>query len=508
MQKWILSLFFLSPLLPCLGQKPNWQNLDMKDDSVFGISTEKAYKTLLLNKKPIPVVVAVIDSGIDTAQEDLKGILWLNPADGSHGKNYMGFEKGREDVTNLATFKKDFYDSLSYVLVPETYRAGYQIYRKTSKEYEAHVEALQLFMANLRESSAIVENILANIGKTNPGLDDFKSFASKDDKETSVVKLIVHKLPYYADFKDLKKHEIDTLLTLAQFHLDHGLNSRETGVETLQFSSVNTKDVSNDALGLIHEPNYTPYHGTHVAGIIAASRSNGIGMDGVADHARIMMLKVLSNVRELRDEDLADAIRYAADHGAKVINLSFGKSYTWNKRAVDSAVQYAMSKDILFIHAAGNSGDNLDIKEHYPNPIYEGGKGQAKAWIEVGASNWKDDSTLVAPFSNYGKLSVDVFAPGVQIYSTLPHSQYAKYDGTSMAAPVVTGLAALIREYYPLLNAVQVKEIIMTSVVRVNHNVVVTNERGNILFIAFSELCRSGGIVNAYNALKLAASYK
>lgn len=508
MKRSSLLIFFLSLLFSCLGQTHNWQNQDLKIDSIFGISTERAYKELLVNKMANSVVVAVIDSGVDTTHEDLKQILWSDPRDGSHGKSYMGFERGKEDVTNLAGFKKNFYDSLSYVLVPETYRAGYQTYRKTSKEYEAHIEALRDLMSKLKESSTIVDSMLKNIGKANPSLEDFKSYIPKNDKEAAVIKIIVRKLHVYTDFNDLKRHELDTLITLAQFHLEHGLNTKETGAETPQYRSVNTKDVTNDALGIIASPNYTPYHGTHVVGIIGATRSNGIGMDGIADHARIMMLKVLTNVRELRDEDLADAIRYATDHGAKIINLSFGKPYTWNKKVVDDAVKYAMSKDVLFIHAAGNSGDNLDAKKIYPNPVYLDGKGRANAWIEVGASNWKDDSSLVAPFSNYGKSTVDVFAPGVQIYSTLPHGQYASMDGTSMAAPVVAGLAALIREYYPSLSAVQVKEIIMASVIKVDHNVMVNNERGNAQWMAFSDLCRSGGIVNAYNALKLAANFK
>ncbi len=210
----------------------------------------------------------------------------------------------------------------------------------------------------------------------------------------------------------------------------------------------------------------------------------------------------------VEDETLAKAIRYAADNGAKVINLSFGKPYTWNKEAVDAAVRYAMHKDVLIVHAAGNNGENLDVTDHFPNPVYKDGKGKAEAWIEVGASRPYDDTNTIAAFSNYGKLTVDVFAPGTGIYSTIPYSKYDTYNGTSMAAPVVSGIAALIRGYYPKLTAAQVKDIIMKSVVKINHKVYSMGSYDIPRLIPFSETCVSGGVVNAYNALKLAATYK
>jgi len=233
-------------------------------------------------------------------------------------------------------------------------------------------------------------------------------------------------------------------------------------------------------------------HGTHVAGIVGAIRNNNLGINGIANDVKIMMVRIVPNGDE-RDKDVANGIKYAVDNGAKVINMSFGKSYSKDKSAVDEAVKYAMSKDVLLIHAAGNDGKDLDNTGNIfvPNKYYADKNGVADAWITVGASGWKDDMTLIAPFSNYGKTQVDVFAPGMQIYSTTPGSKYETLSGTSMAAPVVTGLAALIREYYPKLTAIQVKNIIMQSV-----------EKRAIL----KDKCVSGGVVNAYNALKLAAS--
>jgi len=231
-----------------------------------------------------------------------------------------------------------------------------------------------------------------------------------------------------------------------------------------------------------------------------------LGIDGIADNVAIMAVRSTPNGDE-RDKDVANSIRYAADNGAKVINMSFGKSYSWDKSIVDEAVKYAVSKDVLIIHAAGNDNENLEAANNFPNPNYEKG-GSAASWITVGASGPVNDETIKASFSNYGKNTVDVFAPGVNINSTVPGSKYEKLNGTSMASPVVAGLAGLIRSYYPKLTAVEVKDIIMKSVVKVEQNVTIKDNDETTKTVPFSDLCVTGGIVNAYNALKLASEYK
>jgi subtilisin family serine protease len=294
-------------------------------------------------------------------------------------------------------------------------------------------------------------------------------------------------------------------------------------------------------------------HGTHVAGIIAADRTNNTGIKGIANNARILAVRTVPNGDE-RDKDVANAIRYAVDNGAKVINMSFGKSFSWDKAIVDSAVKYAESKDVLLVHAAGNDGKNVDFTNNFPNRYYQvdtgnvnfvnlvpdrremmlrgqgrpqtigmGGimrnseppkpqpdtvrfKGpQAKNWIEVGAINWKNDDNLVAEFSNYGQYTVDVFAPGVKINSTVPGSKYKEEEGTSMASPVVAGLAALIRSYYPKLKAEEVRDIIMKSVTKVDQKVKVKDTFDETVKVKLSEISVSGGVVNAYTALQMAA---
>jgi len=431
----IFPVFFTLISLVTYSQQTDWQHKDPQKDSLFGMSVERVYNGLLKNKKSQTVIVAIIDSGLDTAHADLKKVLWRDKKTELNGWNYIGAETGREDVTMLVANRKDFYDSLSYTFVPEQYRKGYQAYRKVAPALEGKISAMKNFIQQLQQYDT-------------------------------------------GDAKELTK--------LANHHLEHGLNINNAEADTAKGDA----DVTPDKIGPLPNPNLAPWHGTHVAGIVGAVRNNNEGMDGVADNVQLMTLKVNGNIRELRDKSLADAIRFAVDHGAKVINISMGKPYTWNKKAVDEAVNYAMKKDVMIIHAAGNTGENIDIADNFPNKRYADSTGQANGWIEVGASDKKGNA---ADFSNYGKVNVDVFAPGVDIYSTIPGNKYESWSGTSMAAPMVAGLAALIRGYNPKLTAVQVKDIIMQSVVKRD---------------ALKDKCVSGGIVNAYNALKLAATYK
>jgi subtilisin family serine protease len=246
-------------------------------------------------------------------------------------------------------------------------------------------------------------------------------------------------------------------------------------------------------------------HGTHVAGIIGAVRGNNLGIDGVAPAVKIMMIRTVPDGDE-RDKDVANAIRYAVDHGAKIISMSFGKGYSPYKSAVDEAVKYADSKGVLMVHAAGNDGADLAKGHSFPTPEYLGG-GRPQNWIEVGASSWKGGDSLAAPFSNYGDKLVDVFAPGVDILSTVPDGKYERLSGTSMAAPVVTGLAALLMDYYPNLSASDIRKIILASVTKLGGQTVIQPKPDSEQAekrVPFGTLSVTGGIVNAYNAVRMA----
>ena len=300
--------------------------------------------------------------------------------------------------------------------------------------------------------------------------------------------------------------------------IQEGVDYYESKVKYQYNTDLDTRaDIVKDDPNNSYERNYgnndvkgpDAMHGTHVAGIIAAVRNNNLGMKGVADNVRIMAVRCVPDGDE-RDKDVANSIIYAVDNGAQVINMSFGKGYSWDKEAVDKAVKYAMKHDVLLVHAAGNDGkDNDGAHDNFPTAKFaKAGCFQpkkAKNWIEVGALSWKKGEDAVASFSNYGQKNVDLFAPGVDIYSTTPDGKYKNLSGTSMASPVTAGVAAVIRSYFPELTAEQVKECLEKSAVKQDYKV---KKPGSEEKVAFSTLSRTGGVVNVYEAVKLAGQMK
>jgi len=524
----ILNIAVISAL-PFLAdaQKPNWQNLDLKTDSTFGISTEKAYKELLKGKKSTKVIVAVNDGGVDTQHEDLKRIIWKNAKeiagngkdddnngyiDDVNGWNFIGGPKGSVnnetlELTRLVRRDQARFANTTDQNVAEKDKKDYEAFKAMRTDLETQLAEAKGGLAGLTGFKTALDAFIKKLGKTNPTAEEIAAYKAATPIESRIQGVLANAL------KDM---------SLAEFYEDQIVEGVKYYTEKAEYNL----NVSFDPRGIVgddpnndQEKNYgnndvagpDAMHGSHVAGIIAADRTNTLGIKGVADNVVIMGVRCTPNGDE-RDKDVANGIRYAVDNGAKVINMSFGKAYTSDKAVVNEAMKYAASKDVLIVQAAGNENKDIDVENNYPNHKDLDAKTIA-AWITVGASGPVDDQTLKASFSNFGKTQVDVFAPGVKIHSTVPGSKYKDLDGTSMASPVVAGLAGLIRSYYPKLTAAQVKEIIVKSVTKVNHNVEYTkgdaqDPDAEKVSVPFSDLSISGGIVNAYEALKLAATYK
>ncbi len=522
----IALVFFVSPFLgqaQNLTYKINWQNLDLSSDTTFGISTEKAYQELLKNKKGVDVIVAVIDGGVDLTHEDLKSVVYKNSKERLDGKdddkngyvddingwNFLGGPNGDVEFETLELVREirrlDVkFGSKSVDAISKDEEAEYLKYKDMKAELAQKLTEANNNLNGINGFKTVLESMVKKIGKENPTLSDFESFNAIEPGEAQIKKVMVNVMKEESDFITFKKEQIDGAFdhfkeqTEYSYNMDYNPRNIVGDDENNPTQKIygNNDSKGSDAL-----------HGSHVAGIIGAIRDNNIGIKGVSNHAIILPVRAVPNGDE-RDKDIANAIRYATDNGAKVINMSFGKGYSPNKNVVDDAVKYAISKDVLLIHAAGNDNMNLDLDDskNFPNRIYADKSGTAAPnWIEVGASGPINDNSLKASFSNYGKTTVDVFAPGVRINSTTPNSTYTEEDGTSMASPVVAGLATLIRSYYPKLSAAQVKKIIMESVVKVNHNVDITVDKKEKT-VPFSDLSISGGVVNTYNAIKLAES--
>lgn len=520
MKKTLLIAFLFSQgIAGTFAQKAapaNWFNLDQKKDKVPGVSTERAYNELLKDKKSTTVVVAVIDGGTEVDHEDLTGMIWVNPGeipdnnidddqngyvDDVHGWNFIGGKNGdvHEDNLEVSRLYKQLSQQFADPASQDRSSAGYKEYLTVKADFEKRQNEAKQITSYLNTLLEGMDKIIKATGKDNPTEAELKAYKPTDMGDAMALKIMETAAKKKVTTQQIKE-QIKPGIDHYQKQLEFGLNP---DLDVRKIVGDNYADVKERFYGNNHYEGPEGDHGTHVAGIIAAVRNNDKGMNGVATNVKIMVVRVVPDGDE-RDKDVANGIRYAADNGAKVINMSFGKSYSPYKSAVDEAVKYAVSKDVVIVHAAGNDGENTDTVPNFPKKTYENSTTSASSWIEVGASNWKKGKELPASFSNYGKSNVDVFAPGVSIYSTIPDSKYASFDGTSMASPVTAGVVALIRSYYPELTANQVKEIILKSSVKVKGKVLIPGS--NKKKTRMSELCQTGGLVNAYEAVKLAES--
>lgn len=517
----ILSLVFAASLLsqPVFAQKKapeNWFNLDQKKNKVPGVSTERAYNELLKNKTSQTIVVAVIDGGTEVNHEDLKDVIWVNekeiPGNGIdddnngyiddiNGWSFLGGPTGDVveetlEVTRLARAMQQHNGKNDGTLSDDD-KARLDVITQGAKQFTKKFEEAKQ-NANLYQSLVnTIAKMQKHAGTENPKLDQLKGFEPKDPMEAALTKRLNELVK-----KGVKLSELMAQLQPAVEHYQNQLRYQlNIDFDPRHMVGDKADDPTERFYGANRVSGPKGEHGTHVAGIIAAVRNNGIGMNGVANNVRIMVLRTVPDGDE-RDKDIANSIRYAVDNGAKIVNMSFGKDFSPDKKVIDDAVRYAEERGVLLIHAAGNDAKNTDIETNFPRADYLGG-GTASNWIEVGASNWKKGKEIPATFSNYGKINVDVFAPGVDIYSCIPESKYASYNGTSMAAPVTSGVAALVWSYFPHLSASQVKEIILKSAVPVKGKVIPPGGNKKNM-TTMSELCKTGAIVNAYQAVLMA----
>jgi subtilisin family serine protease len=527
MRKQCIGLFIFIIAFSCIlvaqeARPEDWHLHNPKTEGIQGISLDDAYK-LLKGKKSRTVIVAVIDSGIDIEHEDLVGKIWKNTkeiagngadddgngyVDDVFGWNFIGSKDGTNIVYDTYELTRE-YARLKpvfevYQVAPEGKETEFAYWKDIRQKYQNRsMEAMKqyAFYRDVRTNTLSMEQQVVSFY----GIDEITSqlldSLPTDQPEVERAHLALQNL--------LQMFDLDSMNQL-RTSLDEAVEHFEVQVKYGYNINYNPREVIGDTWNDPYEMGYGNAnvegdfadHGTHVAGIIAATRSNSIGVDGIADNVLIMPLRVVPNGDE-RDKDVANAIRYAADNGAHIINMSFGKSFEYRKDIVDEAIDYASDKGVLFVQGAGNSNKNSDVVNNYPTPIrLEPDTVHLPNWITVGAHDYLLDERFVADFSNYGERTVDIFAPGVQIHSTIPNNKYTPFDGTSMASPVVAGVAALIWSYYPDLTAAQLRSVIIDSA-RIYDNLQVLRP-GDETLISFSSLSIIGGVLDAAAAMKLA----
>jgi len=501
----------------------NWFLLDPQTDSVQGVSAEKTYQTLLKDQPSKTILVAVIDSGIDIDHEDLKSVIWTNEKeivgngldddkngyiDDVHGWNFIGGKNGNVDADTYELTREYIRLSKKFLSI-DTLKlnkkaaiefAGYKKvkdkYLKLKAKNEQQYNLYNGMYTNLTQS---IDTLKAKLKTEELTLELVKNFQSSDVKLLFAKGFLMNLYKNAGEDANISeymgqlKEGVDYYKVIVKYGYNQDFNSREIVGDN--YSNLFEKGYGNND---VKGPD--PTHGTHVAGIIAADRKNELGIKGIADNVKILPIRAVPNGDE-RDKDIANAIIYAVDNGAKIINMSFGKSFSPEKEVVDKAVKYAEMKGVLLIHAAGNDSDDIDVDKNFPTKKYLDGK-EAKNWIEVGASAYGADENFVGDFSNYGKKMVSLFAPGVDVYSTVPNNKYKNESGTSMASPSTAGVAALLWSYFPELSALQVKDILLKSTRKFDNLKVI--KPGSKEEVLFSDLSSSGGLVNAYEAVKMA----
>ena len=505
----------------------NWHQLDKDSTGYYGISLNKAYSFIKSKKlKSRQVVVAVIDSGIDTLHEDLKPILWTNkkeiPGNGIdddkngyiddvHGWNFLGGKDGR-------SVKQDSYEGARIyhklkakfgTLVPDesslnsVEKVEMEVYKKAQQKVVGDINPAEVaFMKKMLPSFLKGDSVIrTEIAKQEYNCTDLETYTTTDADAKRTKSFLLQLC------KGNGTNDISNVQIIEEFQGQLRKSAAATEAPP-EYRKVIVGDDETNINDRFYGNNdimaNTPMHGTHCSGIIAGVRNNDKGGDGIADNVRIMMIRAVPDGDE-HDKDIATAIRYAVDNGAQVVSMSFGKDFSPEKEWVDEAVKYAEKKGVLLVHAAGNDAKNVDSTDNFPTVNYLDGK-RAGNWITVGASGDPKNGGVTASFSNFGKRDVDVFAPGVQIYATIPGGNtYGKLSGTSMACPVVAGTAALLLEYFPALTAQQLKYAIEKSSTVLEEEV---NIPGTTNKVKLGELSRTGGLLNAYAAVKLASTLK
>ncbi len=517
--------------LPVFGQpqqkqtsSKNWQNKSIETDSVYGTGSDQALALLnAAGLKPQKVLVAVIDGGVYINHPDLKDHIWTNPkeipnnhidddkngyVDDVHGWDFIGGKDSdinheNQEITRVYRDLSKKYANANPAQMSKADKKEYNNYLKIKSEFETKRGTYEMQVKMLDKMVDGINKMKTAMGNKNFNAEQLKAYNPPADDSD----LIKDKNRLSMTFQMLSLYMPNVTADSLKVQLNEGVKQLNNYLLYDFNPDFNPRYIVGDNYADVTQRNYgnndvvgpTDLHGTHVSGIIAGDRTGKAGaQEGIADDAVIMAVRAVPDGDE-RDKDVANAIRYAVDNGARVVNMSFGKPFGTNKDAVDDAVKYAEAHDVLLVHAAGNDHKDNDTTNNFPNRRFAGSHKQADNWLEVGASDIHGNP---GSFSNYGKKSVDLFSPGVKIYSTLPDTIFGYESGTSMASPCAAGVACILREYFPSLSAKDIRKILMKSVTKITFKVPMPGNGG--LMVNYSDLCISGGIINATKAVELA----
>ena len=498
-----------------------WYHKDHSSTKVYGVNTENAYKFFeSKGLKPKSVVVAVLDSGVEVDHPGLVKNMWKNPneipnngkdddgngyIDDVYGWNFIGGKNGDIDVDNMEVTR--VVKKYKPIFEGDDSAKNKENQAKMPEDFEMYMKSKQLFATKSEEAKqnfqlyTMIEKAIPDMVRLLNGKNLTKENLAAIKPTTQQEAMAMNVLGQVSKDPEIAGKSASEVEQYLKNQMKEGLDQLRPQVEksyNLDFDprkeivGDNYDDYSEKKYGNNHYEGPDAKHGTHVAGIIAGLVNGSENQYGVASRvAKIMTVRAVPDGDE-RDKDVANAVRYAVDNGAKILNMSFGKPVSPGKNVVWDAFKYAESKGVLLVKAAGNENENIAEHQYFPTNF----KSQADEkpfinnMIVVGA-NTNDADALKASFSNFDQKMVDVFAPGDKIYSTVPDGKYEYLQGTSMASPVVAGAAAIMLAYMPNLKPEQIIESLVKS-----SNTTATN--------GFDKLSRSNGVIDVAKASEYA----
>lgn len=516
------------------NESKTWYHKNYDATKVYGVNTQGAYDFFeSKGLKPITVIVGVLDSGVEVDHPGLIGNMWANPnevpnngkdddgngyVDDIYGWNFIGGAKDDINVDNLeVTRMVAKYQPIFEGKDSETNKANqakmpeeFKMYMKSKKIYDtksARVKGMEKNLMMIKETVPTMVSLLKGKNLTPEVLKGVTPANQKEMIALQIMGQVVQDKEFVGKNSTEFEKKINEVLDGEIEKVNSGSQSKQYDLNfdpRKEIVGDNYDDYSERIYGNNHYEGPDALHGTHVAGIIAGLPHDSEVQHGVASKvAKIMTVRTVPDGDE-RDKDIANAIRYAVDNGAKILNMSFGKPVSPGKEEVWKAFKYAQDKGVLLVKAAGN--DNEDISEHIHYPTNWVNVTDAQPIVNnvltVGAST-KNPEKLRASFSNYDEKLVDVFAPGTEIYSTVPDAKYMYLQGTSMASPVVAGAATILKAYMPNLTPAQMIEALVETSNKstVNANL---QEDANA---DFSVLSRAGGVIDVKKAAEYAYTH-
>ncbi len=501
-------------------EKQNWHFKDIIEDSIPGISLDKAYNEFLKNKKGDTIIVALLDNRIDRSHEDIKESIWINKneipnnnidddangyIDDINGWNFLGNTKGENvdratfETTRIVRKYKDVFKAKELKDIPDSLKKEFILFMKAEQLYNDNINLIKERLDMIESLEKRTNDAYTYLSGIYPdSLLSGKNIIKLSSKDSITNRMISNYSYYlkYSDWTSRTRKQIDRYFTIYL-----GLNYEERSKIGDNADSIEDTDYGNGNINA--SKSSTHNHAIKVAGVLGANRKNNLGIKGVSNALKIMPVCTSPSGDE-QDKDITLGIKYAVDNGASIIIMTFTKFLVQREDWLVDAIKYAAKNDVLIVLSAGNSSSNSDIEKTFPNDYFLDKKEYVNNVIVVGGVTNLLNEKLVADFSNYGKESVDIFAPSEKIYTTKRNNSYGFESGTSVSAPIVAGIATLIRSYYPNLTAAEVKQIIMESGISLDIMVNKPSTSEEKELVPFSSLSKSGKIVNAYNALLMA----